>query len=384
MTTMTPRQRVIAALEHREPDRVPLDFGTIGVSSPVPEMYGRLASHYHLCGPVRLAVHGLRLAEVDEVILRDLKIDTRPIGMLPRAKPTRPCEEQGHFCDDWGIKWREMDAGPTVYRELSESPLQEATVADLETYPWWPDPVDPARFAGIRAKAERLFHGTEYALVGCPAFNGVWEQAWYLCGFARMLEALVNDPKFAHAILRRVTDVSKAALTKYLDLVGPYIQLVKLGDDLGAQNGPLMSPAMYENVIKPYHRELFALIKKRSGARILFHTCGSIGRLLPALIDADVDAINPVQVGARDMDTRWLKSEFGDRLSFVGAIDTQYVLPFGTSFDVEQEVERRIADLAPGGGYILAPVHNVQADVPPENLILMYRHARKIGCYPVR
>jgi uroporphyrinogen decarboxylase len=185
-------------------------------------------------------------------------------------------------------------------------------------------------------------------------------------------------------VLRRVTDIGKAVMEPYLDLAGPYIQMIKMGDDLGAQGGPLMSPKTYRSVVKPYHKELFDFIHERTRARIFLHTCGSVYRLLPDLIEAGVDVLNPVQVSAADMDTRRLKAEFGDRLSFMGAIDTQHVLPFGTPDDVKREVERRIADLAPGGGFILAPVHNVQADVSPENLVTMYRHALQVGMYPIR
>jgi uroporphyrinogen decarboxylase len=253
----------------------------------------------------------------------------------------------------------------------------------LERYPWWPDPHEPERYAGLRQEAERLYHQTDYALVGAPGFNGVWERAWYMCGLARALEGLLLEQEFMHALLRRITDVCKAALGHYLDEVGPYIQIIKLADDLGAQDGPEMSPATYRAVIKPYHQELFQFVRQRTPAKIFFHTCGSVYRLLPDLIDAGVDILNPVQVSAKDMDTRRLKAEFGDRLSFMGAIDTQYVLPFGTVEEVRQEVERRIADLGPGGGYIVAPVHNVQADVPAENFVAMCRHACEVGRYPL-
>ena len=199
-----------------------------------------------------------------------------------------------------------------------------------------------------------------------------------------MLSSLVADPEFVHAVLRRVTDIGKAVMERYLDLAGPYIQMIKMGDDLGAQGGPLMSPKTYRAVVKPYHKALFDCIRQRTQARIFLHTCGSVYRLLPDLIEAGVDVLNPVQVSAADMDTRRLKAEFGDRLSFMGAIDTQHVLPFGTPDDVKREVERRIADLAPGGGFILAPVHNVQVDVSPENLVTMYRHALQVGMYPIR
>ncbi len=377
------RQRVQAALDHREPDFVPLDLGTGGSSALVPEVYARLLSYYGLQAELHLVPHMLRLAVIDEAILRDLGIDTRPVAMRPAQRGRRPCPEPDQFYDDWGVKWKEVDTGCTIYRELADFPLAKASVGDLDAYPCWPDPLDPDRYAGIKEEAEHLFCDTDWAIVGCPAFNGVWERACYLCGFERMLEGLLREPGFVHAVLRRVTDLSKLALSRYLDLVGPYIQIIKMGDDLGTQNGPQMSPKTYRQIIKPYHQELFDVIRERTQAHIFLHSCGSIYRLLPDLVDAGVQILNPVQVSARDMDTRRLKAEFGDRLTFMGAIDTQHVLPFGSTGDVKREVERRIQDLGPGGGYILAPVHNVQADVPPENLVTMYRHARLVGRYPL-
>lgn len=226
-----------------------------------------------------------------------------------------------------------------------------------------------------------MYNETDYAIVGAPGFNGVWERAWYMMGLQRALEGLLLEPEFMHALLRRITDACKAALGHYLDAVGPYLQIIKLADDLGAQDGPEMSPAVYRRIIKPYHTELFDFVKARTPARLFFHTCGSVYRLLPDLIDAGIEVLNPVQVSAKDMDTARLKAEFGDRLSFMGAIDTQWALPFGTIEDVKREVEHRIADLAPGGGYILCPVHNVQSDVPPENLVAMFHHAQVVGKY---
>jgi uroporphyrinogen decarboxylase len=380
---MTHRQRVQAALDHKEPDCVPLDFGTGGNSAPVPEVYEKLQRCYGLRSELRLVPHMLRLAVVDEEILQDLDIDTRAVSMRPVRRGLHPCDQPGQFYDDWGVQWKEVDAGGAIYRELSECPLADAKLGDLEQYGWWPDPLDPDRYTGVEQDAKRLFYDTEWAIVGCPGFNGVWERATYLCGFRRMLEGLLLEPEFVHAVLRRITDLCKLALERYLALVGPYIHIIKMGDDLGTQNGPQMSPKTYRQVIKPYHRELFRFIKERTDARIFLHTCGSVYRLLPDLIDAGVEILNPVQVSARDMDTRRLKAEFGDQLTFMGAIDTQRVLPFGSVEEVQAEVERRIAHLGPGGGYILAPVHNVQADVPSENLIAMYRHARQVGRYPL-
>jgi uroporphyrinogen decarboxylase len=383
MSGLTPRQRVQRALDHEDPDRVPLDFDTGGNSAPVPEFYQRLLAHYGLESEVRLKPHMLRLAFVDETILHDLEIDTRAVSMRPRRKAARPAPAPGQFYDDWGVRWKEVDVGGARYRELAESPLADATIDDLDRYPWWPDPLDPDRYTGLAEEVERLHRETDYALVGCPGFNGVWERAWLLCGFTRMLEGLILEPEFVHAVLRRITDLCLAALGRFLDITGPYIQIVKMGDDLGTQNGPQMSPQTYRTAIKPYHAELFGAIKARTNARVFLHSCGSVYRLLPDLVEAGVEILNPVQVSARDMDTARLKAEFGDRLSFMGAIDTQHVLPHGSTDDVRREVERRIADLGPSGGYILAPVHNVQADVPPENLVAMYRHALEVGRYPL-
>jgi uroporphyrinogen decarboxylase len=384
MIDLTHRQRVQLALDHQTPDLVPIDFATGGNTSPVPEIYEMLLDVYpQMERQYQLVPHILRLAVVDERILIDLDIDTRPIYMRSLSNGRRPCDKPNHLADDWGVIWKDVDVGSAIYRELAESPLADATTDDLENYPWWPDPIHLDRYEGVKEQAQHLYEQTDYALVGCPAFNGVWERAYYICGYERMLSSLVLDHEFVHAVLRAVTDITKSSLKRYLELVGPYIQVIKMGDDLGTQNGPSMSPRTYRSIVKPYHQELFDLIHEWTDAKIFLHTCGSVYKLLSDLIDAGVDILNPVQVSARDMDTRRLKAEFGDRLSFWGAIDTQHVLPHGTVEDVKGEVERRIADLAPDGGYVLSSVHNVQADVPAENVITMFHHARVVGRYPL-
>ena len=384
MTNMTPRQRVQTALDHQEPDRVPLDFGTGGNSSPTPEFYARLKTHFGIQGETRFLPHYLRLAQVDEVVLQNLSIDTRHILMRPTTRYRRPCNTPGQFYDEWGVGWKEVITGETTYRELAESPLADAGIDELATYPWWPNAIDPDRYRGLHDEAEWLYKTTDYALVGAPGFNGVWERAWYMCGLERALGGLLQDEAFMHALLSRITDACKTAIGCYLDQVGPYIQIIKLADDLGTQNGPAMSPATYRRMIKPYHKKLIDFVKRRTNAKIFFHTCGSVYDLLPDLIDAGVEILNPVQVSAKNMNTRQLKAEFGHKISFMGAIDTQTVLPHGSPADVMQEVERRIAELAPGGGYIVAPTHNVQGDVPPENLIALYSHAQQVGRYPLQ
>jgi uroporphyrinogen decarboxylase len=381
---MTHRARVIAALNHREPDRVPLDFGTGTSSTTVPEAHERLSRFLNLAGPTRLMPSALRLSFVDERILRYLDIDTRPVMMRPGSRPARAGHEPGAFYDDFGVKWRVVSNPSGSYAEMVEHPLAQAAIEDLDSYPYWPDVLDPARYAGLEEEIKELYHNSDYAIIAMPSFNGVWEKSFGLRGFARLLEDLALNPEFVQALLRKVTDLTKVCLGKFLEIVGPYAQIIRLGDDLGSQHGPLMSPATYRKLIKPYQQEVMTFIKQRSDAKIWYHTCGDVYPLLPDIIDAGADLLNPVQVSARDMDPSRLKAEFGDRLCFCGAIDTQHVLPHGSVRDVKQEVERRIRQLASGGGYILTSVHNIQADVPPDNVVAMFVHARQVGKYPIR
>ena len=151
------------------------------------------------------------------------------------------------------------------------------------------------------------------------------------------------------------------------------------GDDVGTQRTPLMRPELYRRLIKPFHRSMAAAVH-RFNKPIIYHSCGAISSLIPDLLDVGIDALNPVQVAAAGMDTKRLKKEYGRDLTFWGAIDTQNVLPRGTPDDVRNEVKRRIEDLSAGGGYVLAPVHNVQPEVPPENLVAMLEAALAQGC----
>ncbi len=384
MTAMTHRERVLAALNHQEPDRVPLDLGSGTSSTTVPEAHENLLRYLNLKGPTLLMPSALRLSFVHEDILRRLDIDTRPVMMRPGGHPTLPCDEPGAFYDDYGVKWRIVPHTGSSYAEMVEHPLAEASIEQLDRYPHWPDVLDPARYAGLADEVTRLHRDTDYAIIAMPAFNGVWERAFALRGLGRLLEDLLLDADFVHALMRKITDLTKACLGKFLEIVGPYAHIIRLGDDLGAQNGPLMSPATYRSLIKPYQKEVMTFIKERTAAKIWYHSCGDIYPLLPDIVDAGADLLNPVQVSARQMDPSHLKAEFGDRLCFCGAIDSQHVLPHGSVEDVKHEVERRILELAPGGGYMLTAVHNIQADVPPENVVTMFTHARQAGRYPIR
>ena len=205
-----------------------------------------------------------------------------------------------------------------------------------------------------------------------------------LRGMEKWLTDLAGDPEFALALMRQVTDLQREAACRLLEEAGETIDVLVMGDDLGGQKAPLISPRMYRRMVKPFHAELIAAIKSRTQAQIFYHTDGNVYSLLNDLIEVGVDLLNPVQVSSGDMgDTARLKREFGSRLSFCGAIDTQAVLPNGTPDDVRREVRRRIKDLGPGGGYILAAVHCIQPDVPPENVCAMFEEAQVAGRYPL-
>ena len=190
---------------------------------------------------------------------------------------------------------------------------------------------------------------------------------------------LIARKEFAHALLRRITDHQKARYLKFLEIVGNVIDIILFADDLGGQHGLFISPSTYRKMIKPYHAEIIQAIRSKTRARIMFHSCGSVTPLLDDFVELGVDILNPVQVSAKGMDTLALKRRYGKRLSFWGAVDTQRILPHDTPEGVRGEVQRRISHLASGGGYVVAPVHVVQADVPSENVIAMCQAVWKSG-----
>ena len=376
---LTSLDRVQCALAHEEPDRVPIFFGTSGVTTMLASAYDRLKAYLGLQRETRVFWRGLQYALLDEDVMQRFQSDGRPL--IPGPAPSINERELGDdaFVDSWGIPWQR--APGNHYYEITRPPLRDASIDDIATYPW-PDLAHPSRFTGLGARAREI-HAAGYAVV---ALSGVspFEYCYMLRGVEQWLSDLAGDPDFALALLRQVTELQAAAAIRLLDEAGADVDVIITGDDLGSQSAPLISPRMYRSLVKPFHAELMSAIKQRTKARIFYHSDGNIYPLLRDLIDIGVDIINPVQVSAGSMgDTARLKKEFGDTLSFCGAIDTQDVLPHGTPDDVRSEVRRRIHDLAPGGGYILASVHCIQPDVPPENVVAMFDEAIVAGRYPL-
>jgi len=382
MSQLTPRERVRRAISRQEPDRVPLDLGTTTSTTMVDGAHERLKQHMGIAGERRLISVMFQLVWVEEAILREFQIDLRPVMGKGPSRSRGGFGPDGTFVDEWGVTFRRPPGG--LYYDIISSPLREATLKDLEFYPF-PDPLDPGRLAGVEEDAKTLHENTDYAVVGSAGGpTNIFELSWYLRGLDQFLIDLVADKPFAHALLRRVTDLQKAKYGEFLKKTGRYLDIVRAGDDMGTQSQPLLSPALYREMIKPYHVEFFSSIKERTDAALMFHSCGNVYPLIPDLMEAGVDILNPIQVSAKEMEPERLKREFGDRLAFSGAIDTQRVLPYGTPEEVEGEVRQRIQELGPGGGYVIASVHNIQPDVPPENVMAMFRAGLKHGSYPLR
>ncbi len=381
MTALTSRERVRRALHHEEPDRVPLDVGGGQSTAVVVEAYEKLDRHLGIQSPTVMMNEALRLVRLDGQTQERLGSDVVPVRLKAPRNWRPPASEPGTFVDEWGQKWRRVDFPAGHYYEPVTFPLAEATIADLDSYRW-PDPDDPGRYEGLREEVERLYHETPYALLGDCGFKCFWETALMLLGFQRALTDIVGDEEFMHAFFEKVLDISLTATRRFLEITGPYLTAIRTSDDLGTQDSLLMSPATYRKMIQGVHKRYFALIKEYTDATIFFHCDGNITGVIDDLLEAGIEALNPIQVSALD-DPAALKTKYGERLSFWGCIDTHHVLPFGTPDDVREEVRLRIRQFGEGGGFVAASVHNIQADVPPENIVAMCDAVHEFGVYPI-
>lgn len=322
-------------------------------------------------------------------VLHELGVDLISVKLGSPRGHRPPQRKDGLTEDAWGVLYRRVDQpGGGSYLEPVHHPLADASIDDLEKYPW-PDPSAPGRGEAAEAAAKRIYEDTDLALVG--RFGGsILETALYLVGWETWLIRLATDPEFATALLDKITDIHIALDRVGLEATANYLQIFKVsGEDLGMQTGPLYSPKMFRTLLLPPLRRRWQAAREyldqvNPSVKIMLHSCGSVRLYIPDLIGAGIQVLDPVQPRAANMDSAELKRDFGDRLTFHGGVDIQEVLPFGSEEDVEEEVRLRIRSFAPGGGYILAPSHNVQADTPPANLVAMCRAAQKHGRYPLR
>jgi uroporphyrinogen decarboxylase len=385
--TWTSRRRVAAALEHREADRVPYDLGGTILTGIHHLAYRRLRDYLGLPEvPIEIEDPIQQLARVHEDVKERLEVDVFGVNpSKPRGIGQPPWSEDGYdkLVDEWGIEWwKPQDGG--YYYDMRRHPLAGIeTVAELARHRF-PDPLDPGRYEGMAARADELMNGRQAAYVLGRNAPGIWEIALWMRGFENFFTDMLVNESFAEALMDAICEIKMKYWARALELVGENVMIVSEADDLASQDRCLCSPAIYRKLIKPRHTRLFAFIRKQARVpiKIFYHSCGAVAELIPDLIESGIDILNPVQVSAAGMDTRELKRRFGKAITFYGGgVDTQRVLPRGTPAEVRDEVRRRIEDLAPGGGFIFNTVHNIQADVPPANIMAMWEALREYGVY---
>ncbi|MBT3272231.1 MAG: uroporphyrinogen decarboxylase [Spirochaetales bacterium] len=377
---MTHRERVQIALNHQEPDRIPRDLGG-RVSSMMEDAYNQLKAHLELdeCGYDTVNQDWFTVEEIDERLLTNFDIDFRRIFLKGSSEYERIEKEDGTWTDELGFVRRFSGQ----YGEMVDHPLRHAsTRQDIERFRFF-DPLDPARAEGVKERSEYLFNDTDYALVAAGAVGGILETCCWFRGFDQFPVDLMVDKDLAHCLLEKYTCYCENLMDTFLNAAGKFLDVVEMADDLGSQSNLLISPDLYRDMILPYYQRLIRRVKAKTNAKIFHHSCGAVTKAGDILIDAGVDILNSLQPKAAGMNTTFLKDNFGNKLCFHGGIDIQDVLPNGTHEDVENEVRNRIAIWAPNGGYIFCAAHNIQADVPPENITAMYRSAQRWGAYPL-
>lgn len=384
---MPPRERVLTAINHKEPDRVPIIIGTSNTTSMKHPPYVGLKKLLGIETDDQYIYDWPELGTVlpDEVILQRLHGDAR--GVLDRypqwiydRNKARPAHAP--FLDDWGSGQSEVEPGvwfPGIH------PMRDAkTIADIENYPW-PDMDDPSRVAHVKEEVNKLVSQNQYAIIGTPWLLFPLERAFAMQGMDTFLLNLAMEPEFAEALLKKIADLCKTLMGHFLDAAGDKLDIIKIGDDIGTQESLLMSPKMYRRILKPIHADYISFIKERTKAKVFFHTDGDVFDLIPDFIEIGVDILNPIQTSAGKMaNLPELKSRFGEKLTFCGAVDTHHILPHGTIQGVRDEVKRVIDIMAPGGGYMVASVHTIMDEVPPENILAMVDAVEEFGKYPIQ
>lgn len=378
---MNSRERVLTTLAHHEPDRVPLSLGGTA-SSFTDKAYFQLKDYLGLKGEVKPYRYGHTGNYYDDHILEALGTDYRYLVLTYPDDSHLTYLADGTFVDEWGIRKKEVGG----YVSRVGHPLADATLEDLDSYPW-PDPysADMRQLAtGLHDRARYLSEETDCAIVARAAMSTAFlENGAWLCGYEEFLVKLMIDKPFAAKLIEKILQVQLGMYELLLDGVGEYFHIVETAEDYGMQSGLLISPAIYREMIMPARQRLNAFIKNKApNARILHHSCGGVEALIPDLIASGIDILNPIQPSAVGMDSAHLKARWGNQLCFDGGIDMLQAIA-GPLKGLEVEVARRILALAPGGGYSLGTSNHIQEDVPPRNVVALFEMAKDLGRYPL-
>ena len=372
--SMTHRERLIAAISHEQPDMVPIDLGGTVDSSIVVEGYEKVKEHFGIEGENELCHRMMRVVQVNERILRALDIDTR--GVFPGAPMKGGVQELGahRYRDAWGVE-RVHPEHSYYYDQISFPLSGEITLSDIANYPW-PDPDDPGLMQGLKERVKWIRENTNCAaILSLPA--PCVHTSQYLRGFEDWFCDFVLNPQILEALFDAVLEVTLQMAKNQLKEVGQEVDVVICADDLGAQDGLQISYDHFLKYVKPRLRKYFRQVHDLSPAKLLFHSCGSVASIIEDLIEIGVDVLNPVQVTAAGMNPVELKKKNRGRMAFWGGMDSQKILPRGSVKEVKKTVEELVEQMGEGGGFVLSSVHNIQPDVPLDNILAMFQHARE-------
>jgi uroporphyrinogen decarboxylase len=385
---MTPRERVRRAINHQEPDRIPISFGGT-MSSGILECPPNGNAYSMLCTylgieprePPDFGFMNNYVSNIDERILHRFGSDFRRID--PNGPDVLTSKDGsrtvlGIYC---GLRVR--NGG--LYDDVFEYPLQNATtLQDIRDYPFWPQRNDFRRLVADKADQARQLSAGDYAVVVDTLLVFPFLMYPMLTGFEKWLTDMKSDPRFYSALADRLLEVGLDIIDAFLGAVGSYVDIVCTYDDVGTQRGLTCSRKDYKQFIQPYEKQIIDRIRKVTDAVIYRHSCGSVYELIPDFIEMGVQILNPVQPRAWNMEPWRLKQEFGSDLCFFGGVDTQELLPHSTPLEIERSVVDLICDYGPGGGFVLAPSSNIEPDTPPENVVALYETASRHGAYPLQ
>jgi uroporphyrinogen decarboxylase len=381
MVEMNSRERLLTALDHREPDRIPLDLGSTQVTGIHAVAYRNLRAALGL-PPVEPTICDAiqQLALPDDDIVEKLGVDVRGLFPLNSHNWNIVDEDAGDYWayhDEWGITHHRPKSGGLYYSVVANPLSDSVTREDVRAYAW-PHTGDPHRIAGLRDLA-RSYRDKGQAVMIKGVLAGIFEMSQRVRGMQNIMMDLVSDPDLACAFLDKMVELKIAFWEMALPQLAEVVDVVSEADDYGTQESQLVSPRMFREIFKPRLATLFKRIKQLApNAKLFFHSDGNLRPILPDLIEIDVDILNPIHITAKGMEPVALKKDFGKDLVFWGgAVETQSVLPFGTPEEVKENVKRNLDALAPGGGYVFNTIHNIQADVPPENMIALFEALRE-------
>jgi len=385
---MTSRERVLTAINHEQPDRVPLVIGVSNATGIKMKPYRGIKDIIGVRAPDQYLYDWPELgtAAIDEATMLRLHSDVRGVlDLEPEKARKRNRERDPHSdcIDSWGSGQSEVEPGewyPGIH------PIPDArTIEDLDAYRGWPDMLDPTRIDHVRATTKALATENRFAIMATPWLLFPFERAHAMQGLEAFLFNMAADPDFARALLEKITGYCKQLMGRFLEELGDDVDIIKIGDDLGTERSLMISPKMYREILKPVHADFISFIKARTKAKVFFHSDGDVAPLVEDFIEIGIDILNPIQTSAGSMsDLTALKKRFGSNIVFCGGIDSQKILPLGSPAEVRQEVRRVMQTLGPGGGYMVGAVHTVMNDVPPENVLAMVDAVEEFGHYPLQ